>query len=201
MEEKKDIEQGEKAVEKREIDWKGFKEFLDEFKKESDRAAVILGVAKLDLLLYQLLVKVFLSNVGSTDDLFDGDAPLSTFHAKIHMAYRLGLIDSDFARSLHLTRRIRNSFAHEVTGCTLDSGPHRERVRELKNPLEGYNVFKEMEKLFFNGKSGYAIDFRKVLALMEIRLEYAMQYAEPLESSKATSLIPGQWRRTESAKE
>ena len=34
--------------------------FINEFKAESDRAAVILGVAKLDVLLYQLIAKVML---------------------------------------------------------------------------------------------------------------------------------------------
>lgn len=62
-----------------------FAEFVTEFKKESDRAAVILGAAKLDLLLYQIITKVLRPNASSNDDLFDGDAPLSTFHAKIHL--------------------------------------------------------------------------------------------------------------------
>jgi len=175
------------------VDWSGFKEFLDEFKQESDRAAVILGAAKLDLLLYLLLVKVLIPNVGNTDNLFDGDSPLSTFSAKIHMSYRLGLIDSDFARALHLTRRIRNSFAHEISGCVLDSGPHRDRIRELVSPLKRYPKFEEMEKRFFDGKSGYGIDFRKALALMAARLEVAIKNAKPLRTLTVTALVPPKW--------
>lgn len=56
-------------------------------------------------------------------------SPLSIFSAKIHLCYRMGLIDSAIARTLHLIIKIRNNFAHEVTGCKLDSGSHRDRVK------------------------------------------------------------------------
>ena len=98
-----------------------FEKFLDEFKSESDRAAVILGAAKLDILLYQLLTKFLIASPAGTDELFDGDAPLGTFSSKINLAHRLGLIDKDFSRALHLIRKIRNSFAHEISGTTLES--------------------------------------------------------------------------------
>lgn len=124
----------------------GLGEFFKEFVTESDRAAVILGAAKLDLQLYQLLFKVLLPNASSRDDLLDGEGPLSMFSAKINMSYRLGLIDSHLARSLHLIRKIRNAFAHEVEGCKLESGSHKERVKQLIAPLESYELFTRLRK-------------------------------------------------------
>lgn len=148
-----------------------FDEFLREFEHESDRAAVILGAAKLDYLLYQILYKFLLPNVGSNDELLAGDSPLSTFSAKTHMAYRLGIIDSEFARALHLTRRIRNAFAHETSGCKLETGPHRDRVRELIAPFTKFPTFHSSKKIFFSNKSGAAADFFTALAIMVLRLE------------------------------
>ena len=74
-----------------ELETKAFNEFAKEFREESDRAAVILGAEKLDLYLYQILIKVLFPNASSQDDLFNGDGPLSAFSAKIHLCYRLRL--------------------------------------------------------------------------------------------------------------
>ena len=57
---------------------------------EGDRATVILAVAKIDLILFQILQKFLVSVSGSKDELLDNDKPLSTLSAKINMIYRLG---------------------------------------------------------------------------------------------------------------
>lgn len=49
--------------------------FISEFVGETDRAAVILGAAKLDILLYQILQRFLLADVGTSDELLDGDVP------------------------------------------------------------------------------------------------------------------------------
>ena len=68
--------------------------------KESERAAVVLGVARIDSELEKLIKAVLRRNSKDPDTLFDADGPLSTFSAKIRLAYRLNLIDADFERSL-----------------------------------------------------------------------------------------------------
>lgn len=144
-----------------------FLEFITEFMTESDRAAVILGAAKLDLLLYQLLTKYFVPSPSSKDELLDGDSPLGTFSSKIHLAYRLGLIGADFTRALHMIRKIRNSFAHEVAECNLNSGAHRDRVKELIAPFQHLKVFKEGLKVEEKAHSltGASAEFRVALGL------------------------------------
>ena len=174
-----------------------FGEFYVEFKSESDRAAVILGTAKLDLLLYQLLAKFMVPNVGSEDELFDGDAPLSTFHAKIQMAYRLGLIDRNFVRALHLIRKIRNSFAHEAIGCDLSSGAHRNRVKELRLVFKNGKKFEEAKEIYFKDQPERSGDFRTALALVEIRLEATIKHVLPLDPSDACELLPAAFYEAE----
>jgi DNA-binding MltR family transcriptional regulator len=105
-----------------------------EFEKESDRAAVILTASIADELLHGLVAARLVPVSSSNDDLFDGaNAPLGTFSARIEIAYRLGLISGKFARDLHLIRRIRNDFAHNIQGCSFDDAKVKSRVVELNN--------------------------------------------------------------------
>lgn len=156
-----------------------FYEFVDEFKNESDRAAVILGAAQLDLHLYELLSLVLRPCTSRSDDLLDGDGPLGTFSSRITLAHRLGLIDDEFCRALNLIRRIRNAFAHELTGTSLDSGAHRDRVRELTAPFRSSDAFEYILGQFFEEDPGPGAGFRAVVALASIRLSGACQ--EPRE--------------------
>lgn len=107
--------------------------FLTEFQAESDRASVILTSAMLDEALRELLTAVLLDCSTSEDPLFDGaNAPLSTFSSRIEMAFRLGLISRTFAKCLHMTRKIRNTFAHDIAGCKFDSHSVTSRIQEMK---------------------------------------------------------------------
>lgn len=104
----------------------------EEFEKESDRAAVILTASLFDNSLAQLISVSLVASPSSTDDLLDGaNAPISTFSARINLAYRLGLISRKFCRDLHLIRSIRNSFAHNIHGCSFDESSVKSRVLEL----------------------------------------------------------------------
>ena len=175
--------------------WEEFKEFLDEFMGETDRAAVIVGAAKLDLIMYQILQRFLLPSPGGSDDLLEGDSPLSTLSSKINILYRLGLIDASFARALHLVRRIRNGFAHEVTGCDLASGAHRNRVRELIAPLEEYDVFEGIQKHYFATTKRPSADFRTALAILVGRLEAICISTEPLKLFSGSKLIRDKWEK------
>ena len=102
---------------------KQFQYLKEQFQKESDRAAVILVVSILEENLETLLRSYFVPIPSASDSLFDSvSGPLSNFSAKIDMVYRLGLISGKFARDLHIVRRIRNSFAHDIYGCSFENG-------------------------------------------------------------------------------
>lgn len=159
-----------------------FRKFANEFKSESDRAAVILGAAKLDILLYQCLDRFLIPCPTGKDELLEGDSPLATFSSRINMVFRLGLISNEFARSLHLVRRIRNSFAHELSGVSLTSGAHKDRIRELVMPIQQTSAFKHILKEYYDEKSDPASLFRATVGLMALRLEglfEALQTIEP----------------------
>jgi hypothetical protein len=166
-----------------------FQEFVGEFKAESDRAAVILGAAKLDLLLYQIIQQYLAPNTGGKDELLDGDSPLGTFSSKIMLANRLGLIDNEFTRSLQFVRKIRNSFAHEVSGCTLNSGSHRDRVKELVAQLKHKNAFILVREAEFDGKDEPSENFRTALAFLVARLDVLLSHIETIDCSKALNIL------------
>jgi len=70
----------------------------------------------------------------SNDSLFDSvTGPLANFSSKIDMAFRLGLISGKFTRDLHIVRKIRNYFAHDIYGCSFENGSVMSRIRELEN--------------------------------------------------------------------
>jgi DNA-binding MltR family transcriptional regulator len=90
-----------------------FDSFLREFQQETDRAAAVLAVAYLDNRLAKLLRSKFVSQHKLIDSLFDGQGGLSSFSAKISLAFAVGLISLPTAEDLHLIRKIRNDFAHK----------------------------------------------------------------------------------------
>jgi hypothetical protein len=161
-----------------------------EFAKESDRAAVILGAAKLDIQLYQLLRMALRPATGNNDELFDGDAPLSTFSSRIHLCHRLGLIDDEFSRALHLVRRIRNSFAHEISSTTLESGGNRDRVHELALPFtRHHDWFTEMRNHIASNHKGASADFRTAIAFLGTQLFYAIETGKPIYGKDPMPLV------------
>lgn len=108
----------------------------EEFEKESDRAAAILAVSLIDESLFTLLKSYFIPSANSNDELFEGgNAPLGTFSSKITIAHRLGLISSNLARDIHLLRKIRNSFAHDIYGCNFENGSVKNRILELDKSI------------------------------------------------------------------
>ena len=146
------------------------KEFVDEFKTESDRAAVLLGSAKIDALLYQILDQFLKPTVGSRDDLLDSDGALGTFSAKINIVYRLRLLDDKFCRALHLIRKIRNTFAHEVKAGSLNEGAHSSRVIELIAPIKDTWYYKGIKGYHFGKSEDVSQDFKACLVIIVGRL-------------------------------
>lgn len=168
-----------------------FNQWLTEFSRESDRAAVILGAAKLDLAIRELLVKKFRPNPSGQDELFDTDKPISSFSARINVAYRLGLIDKQLANSLHLIRRIRNDFAHEAIGANLGAGSHRDRVKVLCAPFLKKKHFEALVSKTSSSRLSHASRyFRTVLTIIVVRLEGATLNTSVVDDEGAFGLVP-----------
>jgi hypothetical protein len=162
--------------------------FREEFAKESDRASVILSVALLDHALESIL-KARLVPIGSAEDsLFEGAyAPISTFSARIDLAYRLGLVSTKLSRDLHLIRKIRNEFAHNITGCTFQSSSVRSRVIELMRSSGIAERMPNVRKTFPEGPRG---DFQMTISWILWILWSVTKETKAIES---TELEWGYW--------
>lgn len=173
-------------------------EFMTEFLRESDRAAVVLAAAKLDTQLYQVLQHALLPCSTGEDELLGPDRPLGTFSARISVSHRLGLIDARLARALHLIRKIRNDFAHELSAATLASGPNRNRVRDLIRPLQDQKLYRDMKRLVQehrdqdtpNAVPDPAADFRAAVAFASAALDHLFMSCETFKAERAVSFGP-----------
>jgi DNA-binding MltR family transcriptional regulator len=107
-----------------------------EFSGSSDRSCVIVAASMVDYLLGECLKAFLVPNDTTQDPLFDGPtAPIGTFSSRIDLAYRLGLIGPQFARDLHLIRRMRNDFAHAIEARTFEEPSFADRVLQLVKSL------------------------------------------------------------------
>ena len=172
--------------------------FLDGFIVESDRAAVVVGCAMLDELLEQVLKRAFLPCSTTEDDLLGSEKPLGSFSARIHLAHRLGLIDSAFSRQLHLIKKLRNDFAHKLSASTLDASPHRDRIREIVEPFAKRIDY---DALSANTKSQYGVSlsktslgFRVAIAITAARLEFLNESCGSRAADNPCALVPATWR-------
>ena len=113
-------------------DWETF---LHEFAHESDRASAVLGATYLDELLGKLIASFLIDDKKAIDALLSPSqpyAPLSSFSAKIIMAYCLGLIDKIQYHDLNIIKRIRNLFAHGLQGLEFQDGQISKEINKLR---------------------------------------------------------------------
>ena len=106
-----------------------------EFDGASDRASAVIAGAFLDALLTELLRHFFVEDIQNDKKLFDGTGPLSSFSAKIEIAYRVGLMSLREHHALHTIRSIRNDFAHQFGDLSFSDQSVRDRCKNIETPL------------------------------------------------------------------
>lgn len=107
---------------------------VEALNKETDRACAVLAIAYLDHFLKESISQVLqLEKVPDTVGalLFGRDAALSSFAAKIDIAATIRLLSDNDKRDLHIMRKIRNDFAHELLGMSFNNEAISNRCREL----------------------------------------------------------------------
>ncbi len=109
--------------------------WLDEFQDETDRACAVLGAAFLDHALGELLHAFLREDERVRERLFGRNRPLANFGTRVDVAFALGIIGTTEHHDLDLVRKIRNHFAHELTGA-FNVSPVADWCRELHGPEE-----------------------------------------------------------------
>ena len=172
-------------------------EFIKQLVIEGDRAVVVLGAARIDVALEHLLKAVMVHHSGGADNLFEPDRPLGTFSAKIALAYRLNLIDSDIEHALQMIRKVRNDFAHSITRSSLSESHHKNRVAELNKAtaksLSSDGIPHQVticSAISSKLASTELSQFCAAVTVLLIQLEVAVARVEPFQPTYKATLAP-----------
>ena len=172
-----------------------FEAFYEEFVTDSDRAAVVLGAAKIDSILACIVTARLVRPVDTkSDELLSTNGPLGTMSAKIDMVFRLGLISKDFRRALHLIRKIRNTFAHDLEGCSFETPSVKNQTEELFAPYTGRLFAQNFMRRFGNDDSG-SVRFRTVLAIHMHRLNMLSELVKRIDGGEAYPPLMPNWEQ------
>ncbi len=116
---------------------------------ESDRGCALTAAAYLDESLATLLRNRLVQDKGNIEALINRGRPLSTFSARIRIAYAVGLISKDCMSDLNTMRDIRNDFAHLHGPVSFSDQSIAHRCRNLRNTAKGH-VADDPRALFIN---------------------------------------------------
>jgi hypothetical protein len=163
---------------------RGLKPFLTQFWNESDRAAVIVGLAQVEQSLTELIraqLKPPRPSRGET--LLSFDRPIGSLAAKIDLAERLGVVTSEAVDLLHAMRKIRNEFAHDIAGCSFAEGKVKDLAANVGNAYwRGAESIREhLLRSHQGGGSAASSEFRFILASVVFRLHAGQKLALPVE--------------------
>lgn len=162
--------------------------------EERGRGAVLVGVARVDAALEHMLQAVMQPPAREVDSLFQPDRPLGSLGAKVMLASRLGLIDTEVERSLSALRKLRNSFAHSAGSASLSDPSHSPkligsyeaaRLSPLWTPLEAILKAKAAST---NGPLEPALrDYILLITILVALLEATTQKLKPMMPTSSIS--------------
>lgn len=108
------------------------KSIFEGLEKDSDRAAGIIAASMIDVRLDSALRHRLRRDVDVEELTFSSRGPLSTFSARIDMAYLMGLISKTARKDIHTIRDIRNDFAHDLSIRDFESNSIKDRTNNLQ---------------------------------------------------------------------
>lgn len=108
-----------------------FKSVFSTLVVESDRGAVLIATAHVDLHLRALFETIAPSHMNRTKlkRILDYPGPLSSLSAKADIAYVTRLISEDVHKAIHQLRRVRNDVAHSPESFRLSD--HNQRLKNM----------------------------------------------------------------------
>ena len=113
--------------------WEENVRFHAELDGESDRAAAIIAASYFEERLCEVIMTRFVKLDRKVQRaIFTGYGPLSTFKAKVDIAFALGLLGRETRRGLHTVGRVRNKFAHASKPLRFDHEDFAIMCRDLK---------------------------------------------------------------------
>ena len=108
--------------------------FRNRYESADDRTCAILCASYVDDCLFILTQDALLGSGKARDGLLSDMMPLSSFSARIKLAYCLNIIHDTVFADLNGIREIRNAFAHQVSDLSFAKDPIRSKCLGLVFP-------------------------------------------------------------------
>ena len=186
------------------IDFQKLSESIQSIMVTAERGMAISGVAKLDDCLKQLLRAFFINNEKACDALLDEPGPVSTFGARIELAFVLGLISGNERNTFNLIRKIRNDFSHGSDERSFQTPPIKDRCLNL-DPTPGiWKLISNSKPLDPNNPQELFLgSLRFLVAAIAYRGEALPRRQEPgsVTDEQLASLIEAEMKASERHKE
>jgi hypothetical protein len=116
------------------LDMDSLNRFQAVVRQQDDRGLALSLAAFTEETLARLLL-TYLREGKQSKELVEGfNAPLGTLATRMKAAYAVGLLTDDQYRDLEIARKIRNEFAHDWEGVSLD----RQDIKAMIGQLKGY---------------------------------------------------------------
>jgi len=133
-------------------EWKSFdQEITEQLKEKNDRSLAIASASMVEERLRWLIETKFIDGLSQTkkDRIFTGLGPLSSFTAKIEVAYALGLLKPEMREQLQIISKIRNKFAHNFRRIRFTDQEIASLCETLRKfDKEGYQRRAELRELY-----------------------------------------------------
>jgi DNA-binding MltR family transcriptional regulator len=166
-------------------DWNGF---YTEIQNETPRASVIISAAFLDAQLRKLIAAAFIDDQKVVNELLGTEKilerPLSSFGARINVAYCMGLISRKLYEDLETVKRIRNRFAHKLHNYSFDEEEIVNWCKSLRLAKEITDAIPEFPRTH---KNMFILGVTQLVSWIAQRTIEIEKRPKPLETDK----IPG----------
>ena len=137
------------------------KKIIVTLKKEGDRGCVLVAGALLENALEKSITARLIKSEDKDDRLMSrsGNAPISTFSAKIELYYRLGLCADSERQLCHQLRNLRNDCAHRTDEQDFSNISFKHRIENIiSQSQEAWEAIKDkFEPVLGNGKPAKTI--------------------------------------------
>lgn len=165
-----------------------YRHALNELPKQRDRGAAIIATAILEEHLLEAIESRIERHDHTENKMFKNDGALSSFSARIDFGLLLGLYQEAIQRRMHLVRKMRNRFAHNMEPTSFKSmsgdcaklnpkvGSHR-TFNKLLDPLFAQDPTKRFKLTMFhrstNPRTQFIRGVQQVCALLSVQIIFA----------------------------
>jgi hypothetical protein len=150
------------------------RETTDAIDRYDDRSAAILAASFFEDRLTRRIKARLIPDAKAQKKFLEYPGPISTFAAKIDLAYLMDIVDPGIKQRLHVIREVRNIFAHELGEITFNES----QIEKLCKKLFRIEVLKGL-------KAQFAEEFKQNHP--DTPIEWASSFLEPLVSLEDTA--------------